>query len=136
MHTASFFFARIGAGFVLVGTPFSPLLAGHTIEPAPAAKAEQAPELTAIDYTVLYRRMMQLGMLSQQLGYTLTVDGDGKAVACSFSRRFKSPYTSKELCKAFIRTTQFKPARDGQGNAVIGLYEGEVEIASFFQPNR
>ena len=92
--------------------------------------------LEEIDYKLLYRRMMQLGMLSQVLGYSLTVDAEGKATDCRFSRRFKSAYTTKELCKQFLRVTTFEPARDAQGNPVVGTYEGEIEIASFFQPNR
>jgi hypothetical protein len=102
-------------------------------EPAPAA---QPPELVSIDYDMLYRQLMQLGMVSQVLGYSLNVDADGKASDCSFSRRFSRRYTREQLCKAFVTYTEFRPARDASGNAVAGTYEGEIEIASFFQPSR
>lgn len=94
------------------------------------------PVLAEIDYKRLYRRMMQLGMLSQVIGYTLDVDAEGKATDCHFSRRFKSRYTREQLCEAFREATGFQPARDAQGNAVAGTYQGEVEVASFFQPSR
>ena len=95
-----------------------------------------APVQTEIDYKLLYRRMMQLGMLSQVLGYSLSVDAEGKVTDCRFSRHFKSRYTREQLCEAFREATEFRSARDAQGNAVAGTYEGEVEVASFFQPSR
>jgi hypothetical protein len=104
--------------------------------PASASDPAGSPQLKSIDRGILYRRMMQLGMLSQVLGYKLSVDAEGKAAQCSFSRYFKSPYTRKRLCEAFIETTAFEPARDATGQAVTGTYEGEIEIASFFQPSR
>jgi hypothetical protein len=106
---------------------------------SPSASASDpagTPQLKSIDRGNLYRRMMQLGMLSQVLGYKLSVDTEGKAAQCSFSREFKSPFTKKRLCEAFIETTAFEPARDESGKAVAGTYEGEIEIASFFQPSR
>lgn len=106
-------------------------------EPAiPAADAVPGPQLKAIDRGILYRRLMQLGMLSQVLGYKLNVDAEGQTTGCSFSRSFKSRYTAKRLCDAFIETTSFEPARDDRGEAVEGTYEGEIEIASYFQPSR
>ena len=35
------------------------------------------PQLTSINYERLYRRLVQAGMISQVLGYTLTVDAEG-----------------------------------------------------------
>lgn len=105
-------------------------------EPAPAVQVAKPPELASIDYKLLYRRLMQLGMLSQVLGYSLSVDADGKATDCRFSRRFKSRYTRDQLCTAFMESTRFHPARGASGAAVGGTYEGEIEIASFFQPSR
>ena len=103
----------------------------------PAASDPAAtPQLKSIDRPILYRRMMQLGMLTQVLGYKLSVDTEGKPVECSFSRSFKSAYTAKRLCAAFIETVAFEPARDETGKSVTGTYEGEIEIASFFQPSR
>jgi len=98
---------------------------------ASASDPAGTPQLKSIDRGILCRRMMQLGMLSQVLGYKLSVDAEGKAAHCSLSREFKSPFTRKRLCEAFIETTAFEPARDESGKAVAGTYEGEIEIASF-----
>ena len=68
--------------------------------------------------------------------YTLTVDAEGKPVGCSFSRDFRMLVTERDVCRSFLRSVTFEPARDAQGNPVIGTYEGEIEIASFFQPSR
>jgi hypothetical protein len=129
-----------GKPFILAAVLAVPAL----MSGAPAAAMDEtavpqvaaAPVLTEIDYKLLYRRMMQLGMLSQVLGYTLSVDDKGEATDCRFSRRFKSRYTREQLCEAFRDATGFQPARDAQGIAVAGTYEGEVEVASFFQPSR
>lgn len=132
MKKASSIFAGLSAGLILAGT-VSPL---HAEAASPAAEGAQAPELVDIDYKTLYRRMMQLGMVTQVLGYTLAVDETGQPTDCELSRKFRSPYTVKALCKELMATTTLEPARDAQGNAVAGTYEGEVEIASFFQPSR
>lgn len=100
------------------------------------ATASPAPQVTKINYERLYRRLVQAGMVSQVLGYKLTVNAEGKPVGCSFSREFRLAVTEREVCRSFLRSISFEPARDEQGNPVIGTYEGEVEIASFFQPNR
>lgn len=137
MKKASSIVAWLGAIVMLAG-PAS-LLHAETATAAadtPAAEDGQAPELVEIDYKTLYRRMMQLGMVTQVLGYMLAVDEAGQPTDCELSRKFRSPYTTKALCKELIATTTFEPARDVQGNAVAGTYEGEVEIASFFQPSR
>lgn len=129
---------------VIIGTPAAAANADFESRSAAVAEAAEAdapvpvlqsPELAAIDYKILYRRLMQLGMLSQVLGYSLTVSADGQVIDCNFSSTFKSRFTRKQLCKAFIETTAFEPARDADGNAVMGTYEDEVEVASFFQPS-
>lgn len=129
-----------GLMFAGLGTP---VLAGDVADADVSASvsgtadgAGQGPELAAIDYKLLYRRLMQLGMLSQKLGYTLTVGADGKPTDCEFSRPIKSAYTRKRLCMAFIETITFQPARDVAGEPLVGAYQGEIEIASFFQPSR
>lgn len=97
--------------------------------------ASAAPQLTSINYERLYRRLVQAGMLSQVLGYSVTVDADGRPVDCSFSRRFRMLATEREVCRSLLRSVSFEPARDAQGNRIAGTYKGELEIASFFQPD-
>jgi hypothetical protein len=91
---------------------------------------------TAFDYEEFFDRVTQLGMLSQNLGYSVTVASDGKVTDCTLARSFRSPFVTKEMCKAISRNAQFQPARDSQGNAVSGTYKGEVRIYSYFAANR
>lgn len=118
----------------------SPLAASTAITPHPAetgtAQSSQAPQLVAINYERLYRRMVQAGMVSQVLEFSLTVDAEGKATGCSFERDFRMLATEREVCRSFLRSVSFEPARDHAGRAVAGTYRGKVEIASFFQPDR
>lgn len=101
-----------------------------------AQTAVQPVELLEFDYEEFFVRATRLGMLTQTLGYTVTVGQDGEVTDCTLARSFRSPYTTKELCKAIARYAQFQPARDAQGNAVLGTYTGEVQIYSYFTPNR
>lgn len=137
MKKASSIVAGLGAVLALA-VAASPLRAEAPtpMADAPAAGRAQPPQLVEIDYKTLYRRMMQLGMVSQVLGYTLAVDEAGQPTDCALSRKFRSPFTTKALCKELMATTTFEPARDVQGNAVAGTFEAKVEIASFFQPSR
>jgi hypothetical protein len=91
--------------------------------------------VTSIDYDRLYRRLVQEGMISQVLGYTLTVDAEGKPVGCSFSRGFRMLVTERGVCRSFLRSVTFERARDAQGNPVAGRYSDEIEVVSFFRPN-
>ena len=93
------------------------------------------PQLTSINYERLYRRLVQAGMISQVLGYTLTVDAEGKPVGCSFSRGFRMLVTERSVCRLFLRLVTFERARDVQGNPVAGRYSDEIEVVSFFQPD-
>lgn len=101
-----------------------------------AADGSRPVALMAFDYDEFFDRATQLGMLSQSLGYTVTVAADGTATDCALARRFRSQYTTKELCKSIARNAQFQPARDAQGNAIAATYQGKVQIYSFFAPNR
>lgn len=140
-------FAGLVFGISAVCASFNPLVAnsdaplpdGPVIETSQDIGTSAAPlpvELVAFDYQEFFDRATQLGMLSQTLGYTLTVAPDGKVTDCSLARRFKSPYVTKELCEAVSRNAQLNPARDAQGNAVSGTYKGEVQIYSYFAANR
>lgn len=100
-----------------------------------ASNSSPAPHLTEINYERLYRRLIQAGMFSQVLGYTLSVDAEGRVTGCSFTRDFRMEVTKRDLCRAFARSFSFQPARDAAGNPVTGQYHGRIEVASFFQPN-
>lgn len=114
----------------------APIAGLSDTQSAAHAVATGTPQLTAINYERLYRRLVQAGMVSQVLEYTLTVDAEGKPVECSFSRDFRMLATRREVCRSLQRSVTFDPARDAQGNPVAGRYQGKIEIASFFQPDR
>lgn len=80
--------------------------------------------------------MTQLGMVSQQLGYSLSIDAEGQVTDCNLSRRFKSRFTADEICKALARNIEFAPARDAQGNATESSYNGALDLLTFFRPDR
>lgn len=112
-----------------------PVAAAYSLSTAMADNPGASPLLTELKYERLYRRLIQAGMLSQVLDYTLAVDPEGKVTGCSFSRQFRMEFTQRELCRAFARSHSFDPARDSQGSPVSGNYSGKIEVASFFQPN-
>jgi hypothetical protein len=128
--------ASLAVASPLAAETTAPLAAEFSAASVAVANVAEAPQLSSINYERLYRRLVQAGMLSQVLHYTLSVDAEGKPVECSFSRDFRMLVTEREVCRSFLRSVTFEPARDAQGNPVAGRYQGEIEIASFFQPNR
>ncbi|MFU7528158.1 hypothetical protein [Qipengyuania sp. ASV99] len=128
------------AGGIAAGCACVAPLAAHSDADQPVESisptAAQPVELVEFDYEEFFVRAMRLGMLTQTLGYTVTVAADGEVTECALARSFRRPYTTKELCKAIARYAQFQPARDAQGNAVDGSYTGEVEIYSYFAPSQ
>lgn len=146
MSAISVRFAGVVCGFAMACAGGAPLAASsdaglpvaaqaRTATPSSASpEALQQAELVDFDYKRFFRRAMQLGMLSQSLGYTVEVAADGSVSECSLAREFKNPYTVKQLCKAIARYSRFEPARDAQDNAIPATYSGEVEIDSYFTP--
>lgn len=145
MSNASHRFAAL-VGCIAAGTAsVAPLAAGsgdspavaeqaQTAEPSSASAVSQQAELVEFNYKRFFRRAMQLGVLSQKLGYTVEVAADGSVSECSLARDFDNPYTSAQLCKAIVRYSRFEPARDEQGSAIVATYSGQVEIDSYFTP--
>lgn len=121
---------------MLAGLGASPVLADEASAMEPVPQSAQLPALIEMDSLRLYRRMSQLGMVSQQLGFSLDVGADGTASACRLARPFRSPYTNKEACKALVRYIKLAPARDAQGTAIEGTYESAVNLWTFFRPDR
>jgi len=125
---------------LLVSVPLAaeaqpPVAAAYSLSTAMADNPGASPLLTELKYERLYRRLIQAGMLSQVLDYTLAVDPEGKVTGCSFSRQFRMEFTQRELCRAFARSHSFEPARDAQGNPVASTFVSTIEVASFFQPS-
>jgi len=124
------------AGFApLAANPVTVLSDGEVTQVS-AAAPPQPVQLAAFDYDNFLERALELGMLSQTLGYTVTVAADGKVTDCKLGRKFRRAFINAQLCKAVVSSAQFAPARDAQGNAVASTYQGDVKIHSFFQPSR
>lgn len=131
------------ASLLITSAGFAPLAANSEIvlpdggvTQVSSTEPLQPVQLVAFDYHNFLERSLELGMLSQTLGYSVTVAADGEVTDCTFSRKFRRAFITAQLCKAVAGSAQFAPARDAQGNAVPSTYKGEVKIHSFFQPNR
>jgi hypothetical protein len=98
--------------------------------------AARPVELVAFDYPRFFNRAHQLGLTSQDLRFTMQVDGAGKVTECKLARDFRNVFTERDLCRKLVSNIRLEPARDGQGNAVPGTFEGEVAILSYFTPDR
>lgn len=118
-----------------------PSLSGITVyEPDPAAgdAAEGAHpvELVSFDYPRFFSRAHQLGLMSQTLGFTMSVDDRGKVTDCALAVEFRNRFTAREVCRKLVSNIRLNPARDPQGQAVSGTFRGEVAILSYFTPDR
>jgi hypothetical protein len=116
----------IAAGMTLA----TPLAARDLGRLSPDATGARPVELLEIDFVRVTKRAFQLGLLSQDLGYTLTVAADGTVTDCTLSRSFRSPLTAREMCRSIIRSATLAPAQDAGGNPVSGAYQGMIRIRS------
>ena len=105
--------------------------------PAAAQSGPRGPELIAFDgLRELVAASKRVGMLSQQLDFTIEVAPDGAPTGCDLSRKFRSPRVKKELCEVLMRRSRFHPARDAQGTAVSGTYSGNIDFRMWVDPDR
>lgn len=78
----------------------------------------------------------RVGMLSQVLRYTLTVGPDGKPTECTIDRKFRRKYVEVALCKPLLKHHTFQPARDFDGNPMVGSYTSSIDFRMFFNADR
>lgn len=105
--------------------------------PAPVIQAPTPPRLIAFDgLHELTGVSARLGMLAQQLDYTIEVAADGSPTGCKVSRKFRSPLVNKQLCEVLTRRSRFEPARDAWGTAVGGTYIGRITFDMPIKPDR
>lgn len=105
--------------------------------PAAAQSGPRGPELIAFDgVRELVAASQRVGMLSQQLEFTIEVGPDGAPTGCDLARKFRSPRVKKELCEVLMRRSRFHPARDAQGTAVNGTYIGNIDFRMWVDPDR
>lgn len=112
----------------------APITAQPATAPEPAVGT--SAELVSFNYMLVFRRAAQLGLLSQDIDYTVTVAPDGTARDCDLAQEFRSPFTSKELCRAIIRSAEFAPARDEAGQATSATFAGTIRYWSPFAASR
>lgn len=93
-------------------------------------------ELVSFNYPRFFNRAHQLGLTTQNLGFTLAVDAQGKVTGCELARDFRNRFTEREVCRKLASNIRLNPARDAAGTAVSGTFQGEVMILSYFTPDR
>lgn len=71
-------------------------------------------------------------ILSQRLGYTLTVDAAGTVTECALDYEFRLRATQIAMCRPFVKHMTFEPALDAAGNPVVGKYEFDVDFSMMF----
>jgi hypothetical protein len=136
MKTFALVRALVGAAIIVGLGSAVPLAAGPVVQTASGPPGAQAPQLVELDTVLLYRRLTRLGMVSQQLAYTLAVNAQGQVAGCELSREFRNAFTRKQICRALADSAVFAPARDASGNAVEGAYAGAIDLKTFFTPDR
>lgn len=115
-------------GFVEAHEAMSECAAGLDMQLFPEPEA-RVPVLVAFDgMERLGAEASRQRLLSEKLGFTITVDATGKATDCDISRDFRRRATEIALCRPFLRDTTFEPARDAAGNPVEGTFYIEVDF--------
>ena len=133
--------ALIGAAFMAGALPQAASAQSEEAE-AEAVEADAAPEISPpvlIEFTgvrQLGRALLRERVLSQVLGYTLTVGPDGTATECELSRDFRRLATKIAICRPLMRYMRFEPARDADGNAVVGTYSNTIAFLFPIRENR
>jgi len=101
--------------------------------PAAAQLAPHGPVLIEFDgIHQLAAEASRVGMLSQVLTFTLTVDAAGNPTECTINRTFRRKYIEIALCRPLLKHHSFQPARDPDGNAIEGVYSGSIDFNMFY----
>lgn len=88
-----------------------------------------APRLVSFDGTHQLRVIAsRQRLLSEKIGFTLTVDADGEVTDCELSRDFRRRATEIALCRPFLQHATFEPARNSEGEAVAGAFFIEIDF--------
>ena len=96
-------------------------------EPDFASASVRGPRLISFDgMEDLGREASRQRILSQDLGYTITVDPAGKPIKCELSRTFRRKATEIALCRPMLKSMNFEPARDANGTAIEGTYSSVI----------
>jgi len=89
-------------------------------EPIPASNP--GTWVTAEDYPTLALRNEEQGVVR----FLLTVGPDGVPLACKVTETSNFDTLDKQTCTLLLARARFRPARDGKGNAVEGLFRSRM----------
>ena len=67
-------------------------------------------------------------MLTQELGFTLEIDAEGKPTECELNREFRRRALEIALCRPLLRHMKFEPARDENGEPTTGTYSSVINF--------
>ena len=119
---------------------FKPLLAAAILaSPAPAyAHQTSQTDLSKAPVPIAFEGGHALGVasareriLSQTLGYVLTVDASGNVSDCELNYDFRRQATTNAMCRPFLRHMSFEPALDDKGNPTVGTYAFVIDFNMF-----
>lgn len=103
--------------------------------PNAAGGIEPAGSLAREARLVSFDGVQQLGaeasrqrLLSENIGYTFTIDARGGVTDCRLSRDFRRRAVTIALCRPFQKHAIFEPALDAAGNPVEGTFSIEVDF--------
>lgn len=117
------------ASAVMATLAIAPANASNQIAPAALSKAPVPLTFEgghSLGVTVARQRI-----LSQRLGYILTIGTDGEVTNCELTREFRYRATEVAMCRPFERHLNFEPALDENGMPTVGTYEFSIDINTF-----
>ena len=94
----------------------------QAIEPARAIPRDPGRWVTDADYKSRWIREELFGAAS----FRLDVGANGRVSACMISRSTGHAALDKTTCSLITKRARFKPATDGTGKAVSGVYESSI----------
>ncbi len=74
----------------------------------------------------LLKTSSRLRVWRSHLGYTITVDADGKPTDCALDDEFRRKYVNTKLCSVLLKHHKFEPARDEANEPVAGHYTNRL----------
>lgn len=77
----------------------------------------------------LLKTSQRMRIWRTHLGYTLTVDPEGKVTDCELTEAFRMRRINESLCGILSEHHTFEPAMDANGNPVEGSYTATLSYA-------
>ncbi|WP_299192166.1 hypothetical protein [uncultured Erythrobacter sp.] len=94
-----------------------------------ATNGARGPVFVSFDgMTQLAAEASRQRLLSQELGFTLTIGPDGTPTECELTRDFRRRATEIALCRPLLRYMRFEPAINQDGNPTTGRYSSTINF--------